>query len=92
MIALRRSFLYYPSKALAETITEPLLVTLIDAIQDDFPGYGYRGVTRELYKRGHRVNNKGMARVMRTYDLGNPKRSGRCPPLRFFDALAIVPT
>jgi len=38
---------------------------MIDAIQDEFPGYGYRRVTRELAARGAHINHKRAARIMR---------------------------
>jgi len=41
------------------------LVELIGQIQDEFAFHGYRRVTRELRKRGHVVNHKRVARVMR---------------------------
>ena len=42
---------------------------LIERIHDDFPGYGYRRVQRELKRRGHRVNEKRVRRVMRKFGL-----------------------
>lgn len=39
------------------------------------PGYGYRRVTHELRRRGHVVNHKRLARVMRAQGLGiKPRR------------------
>ena len=44
-------------------------------IQDEFACYGYRRVTRELRRRGHVVNHKRVARVMRGHGLGiKPRR------------------
>jgi putative transposase len=45
-------------------------VDLIGAIQDEFLGYGYRRVTRELRACGHVVNQKRIARVMKENGLG----------------------
>jgi putative transposase len=48
---------------------------LLELIGDEFPGYGYRRVSRELHKRGHVVNHKRVARVMKAHDLGiKPRR------------------
>lgn len=74
MIALPRSTFYYRSKVAVLGLSDSKLVALIDAIQDDFPGYGYRRVTRELAKRGHCVNHKRVARVMHAYELGIKSR------------------
>jgi putative transposase len=44
-------------------------------VQDEFAGYGYRRVTRELHKRGIIVNHKRIARVMKDRGLGiKPRR------------------
>jgi putative transposase len=41
----------------------------IELIHGDFPGYGYRRITRELARRGVPVNAKRIRRVMKKYDL-----------------------
>lgn len=46
------------------------LVAIIEDIQDELPCYGYRRVTHELHRRGHLVNHKRVARVMRANGLG----------------------
>ncbi|NTE68179.1 transposase [Agrobacterium tumefaciens] len=46
------------------------LVAIIEDIQDELPCYGYRCVTHELQRRGHLVNHKRVARVMRANGLG----------------------
>ena len=43
---------------------------MIEEIQDELPCYGYRRVTHELQRRGHLVNHKRVARVMRANGLG----------------------
>ena len=35
----------------------------------EFPGYGYRRVTKELYRRGWSVNHKRVLRIMREESL-----------------------
>ena len=41
----------------------------IERIHEEFPGYGYRRVTRELERRGDRVNEKRVRRVMKKFGL-----------------------
>lgn len=41
----------------------------IERIHEDFPGYGYRRVTRELERRGQKVNEKRVRRVMKKFGL-----------------------
>jgi putative transposase len=65
VIELARSTFYYRSTASASGLPDSRLVELIDEIQDDLSGYGYRRITRELGRRGHVVNHKRVARVMK---------------------------
>ena len=75
MIALPRSSYYYQARERAVTLTDTELEELIGTIQDELPGYGYRRVTQELRRRGHLVNHKRIARVMRTKGMGiKPRR------------------
>lgn len=75
MIHLPRSTFYYRSTATAPALPDEQLVALIEQIQDEWPGYGYRRVTRELHTRGYRVNHKRVARVMNANGLGiKPRR------------------
>lgn len=69
MIELPRSTYYYRSTAKRVGLNDARLVQLIEEIHDEFPGYGYRRVTRELRNRGFVVNHKRVARVMRQYRL-----------------------
>jgi len=41
----------------------------IERIHEEFPGYGYRRLARELKRRGDRVNEKRIRRVMKKFDL-----------------------
>jgi len=70
MIDLPRSAYYYPSTARASNLGDSELVAIIEDIQDELPCYGYRCVTQELQRRGHLVNHKRVARVMRANGLG----------------------
>jgi putative transposase len=74
MIGLARSSYYY-HPVQGTNLSDDRLAELIGDIQDELSGYGYRRVTHELLRRGHRVNHKRVARVMRTHDLGiRPRR------------------
>jgi putative transposase len=70
VISLPRSTYYYRSTTAESGLTDKRLVDLIGDIQDEFPGYGYRRVTLELKARGHVVNHKRVARVMKEASLG----------------------
>ncbi|MBP2562280.1 putative transposase [Neorhizobium galegae] len=70
MIDLPRSTYYYQSTAKALNLGDSELVAIIEDIQDELPCYGYRRVTHELRRRGHLVNHKRVARVMRANGLG----------------------
>jgi putative transposase len=75
VIELPRSTFYYRSTTLALSLPDARLVELIDDIQDEFPGYGYRRATLELRRRGHVVNHKRVARVMKAAGQGvKPRR------------------
>jgi len=75
VIGLPRSSYYYRTKRPPVEICDDTLIELIGQIQDEFPGYGYRRVARELRKRGHLVNHKRVARVMKQSGLGiKPRR------------------
>jgi putative transposase len=75
VIELPRSTFYYRSTAAIEDLADERLAELIGDIQDELPGYGYRRVTRELQRRGHLVNHKRIARVMKDTGLGiRPRR------------------
>ena len=75
MIELPRSTFYYRSTATSECLNDGRLIELIESIQDELPSYGYRRVTHELRRRGHVVNHKRVARVMRAKGLGiKPRR------------------
>ena len=75
MIELPRSTFYYRASASVERLPDAQLIELIQTIHDELPGYGYRRITHELRRRGHLVNHKRVARVMKAYGLGiKPRR------------------
>jgi putative transposase len=56
-------------------LSDHQLGRLIEDIQDEFAGYGYRRVTRELRARGNPINHKRVQRIMKANDLGiKPRR------------------
>jgi putative transposase len=75
VIELPRSTFYYCVTARPQTIGDVDLVERIKEIQAEFAGYGKRRVTRELRRRGFKVNKKRVERLMRENGLGiKPKR------------------
>jgi putative transposase len=75
VIELPRSTFYYRTIGDAGGLADDPLVELIQTIQDELPGYGYRCVTHELRRRGHVVNHKRVARLMKVHSLGiKPRR------------------
>jgi putative transposase len=60
---LPRSTYYHQSKNKSGDDSE--IISRIEAIIEEFPGYGYRRVTRELHRRGITVNHKKILRIMR---------------------------
>ena len=66
MIDLPRSTYYYPPRNREEKLKQGAnLRDRIEKIVLDFPGYGYRRVTRELHRQGMRVNHKWVLQIMR---------------------------
>jgi len=60
-----RSTFYHRCTARHVELSDDKLAEMINTIQCEFPGYGYRRVTRELADRGARINHKRAARIMR---------------------------
>ncbi|WP_395318238.1 IS3 family transposase [Variovorax sp. UC74_104] len=74
VIELPCSTFYCRSTATSECLNDGRLIELIESIQDELPDYGCRRVRRELRRRGHVVNHKRVAVVMRAQDLGTMPR------------------
>ncbi len=73
----RSSYYRRPAAARAQAVAaaDAALRATIEAITQEFPGYGYRRVTHELRRRGTPVNHKRVARVMRDSALAaRPRR------------------
>jgi putative transposase len=62
------STFYYRSKATGSR-EDADVTDRIEAICLEFPGYGYRRVTRQLQYEGKRINHKKVLRLMRESDL-----------------------
>ena len=70
---LPRSTYYHKSKNVSDE--EGALIGRIEAIIEEFPGYGYRRVTKELHRRGYPDNHKKVLRIMKEQGLTRkPKR------------------
>ncbi|MBB3166281.1 hypothetical protein FHS25_006798 [Rhizobium laguerreae] len=54
----------------APNLGDAELVAIIEEIRDELSCYEYRRETRELNRRGHLVNHKRVARVVRANQLG----------------------
>lgn len=57
MIELPRSTFYYRASEAGDVLSGLQAVRFIESIQDEFPGYGKRRVTRELSRRGFLINH-----------------------------------
>lgn len=71
-MSLPRSTYYHKPKVQTD---DQNLINGIEAIIEEFSGYGYRRVARELHRRGNPVNHKKVHRIMRERGLlKKPKR------------------
>jgi putative transposase len=59
---LPRKSYYYENQ---EPPSEDALITRIGDVCLEFPGYGYRRVTRQLHREGWRINHKKVCRILR---------------------------
>ena len=50
------------------------LIQQIETVLEEFPGYGYRRVTKEMQKRGQKVNKKRIQRIMQDRGLQRRRR------------------
>lgn len=74
-IGLPRSTFYYRASEAGDLLSDLQVMHLIESIQDELPGHGYRRVTHELRRRGHLINHKRIARLMKMHGLGiKPRR------------------
>jgi putative transposase len=62
LLGVARSSVYYRAKA---PLDESILANEIHEIWLDMPCYGYRKITKELQRRGHKINHKRVLRLMR---------------------------
>ncbi|MDQ0590007.1 IS3 family transposase [Variovorax paradoxus] len=75
VIELPRSTFYYRASEAGTVLSDLQVVQFIESIRDELPGYGYRRVTDELRRRGHLINHKRIARLMKMHGLGiKPRR------------------
>ena len=65
----RSSYYYTPTVSVWKDKQNADLRDRIEQIVCDFPGYGYRRVTKQLHREGVRVNHKKVLRIMRESSL-----------------------
>ena len=65
LLGASRSWYYGRPPALAQAERDVALRDAIERLVLDFPGYGYRRVTKALEREGWTVNHKRVLRVMR---------------------------
>jgi transposase InsO family protein len=92
VIGLPRSTYYYRAQEGSVTLTDSELEELIGTVQDELPGYGYRRVTHELRRRGHVINHKRVARVMRAKGMGIKRSGAMSAPPRASTTARFSPT
>lgn len=70
-LGIPRSFYYRrkKDKRLRKTEKEERVKEKINSIKDVYPYYGYRRVTKELERRGERINHKKVLSIMRENNL-----------------------
>ena len=69
MFGVSRSWYYERPSPEERAYTHVELRNAIERIVLEFPGYGYRRVTKELQRRGWAVNHKRVLRIMREESL-----------------------
>ena len=58
LLSVNPSTYYRRRQVEQRPVQEDGLLPAVEAIVEEFPGYGYRRVTKELQRRGWRLNNK----------------------------------
>jgi putative transposase len=91
VIEVPRSTVYYRPRGSRRDHADFELAALIERIQQETPGYGYRRVTHELDRQGMVVNHKRVARVMREHGLAIEGRRRFQPPKGNDGNLAVFP-
>ncbi len=69
LMGVSRSWYYERPSAVEKANKDVALRDAIERIVLEFPGYGYRRVTKELHRRGWSVNHKRVLRIMRQESL-----------------------
>lgn len=70
MTGLSKSTYYYKPKTTDEADkTDEEVKIMIERIQGEFPGYGYRRIKKQLRREGISINNKRIRRVQKAYGL-----------------------
>lgn len=93
LAGLPRSGYYRRTRQMSSGLSDPVTIEVL-SICEEHRGYGYRRVTNELHRRGHRVNHKRILALMRTENLlCRPKRrfirtTNSCHRYRIYPNLA----
>jgi putative transposase len=92
MIGLPRSTYYRRPRLGTVDHGDAELLAAIEAVRKRYPAYGYRRVTHELRRRGHRINHKRVQRVMQEA-LAPPSRRRRPPvvPEQLAEGRSVYP-
>jgi len=70
LVGVNRAWLYQqPKRAEHKVHQYGQMVEAIEKIVLEFPGYGYRRVTKTLHRLGYKLNHKKVLKVMRTEGL-----------------------
>ncbi len=95
MIDLPRSTYDYQPRPATAALGDAELAHLIEDIHDVFRAmaYGYRRITLELRARGHVVNHKRVARIMREHEVyGHHRRRFKPRPALKSTSLSFLIT
>lgn len=75
--ALSMSRAWYHKKSIKNDACPEGLLEQIQSITQEFPGYGYRRVTKELHRRETKINHKKVLKTMRKHGLLHKKKKFR---------------
>jgi putative transposase len=69
MMGISRATYYYKKKECTKKISDFDLKVMIEEVQKELPGYGYRRLYEHFLRQGVRINSKRIRRVMKVYNL-----------------------
>lgn len=77
VLGVSRSSYYNPKQPSQHVISNSLIKAKIEKIILEFPGYGYRRVTKTLHRNGNKINSKKVLKIMQDNNLVSKKRKFR---------------